>query len=80
MFIWMNRKGAITCGNVLIIKKKDYYLNGIGISLESFQIHVSIYDIFPYNLVYISINTNPVFMQGSFFLLIYLIKSNLSRL
>ena len=36
---------------------------------KSFQIHVSIYSIFPYNLVYISINTNPVFMQGSFFLL-----------
>ena len=40
----------------------------IGISLESFQIRASIYDIFPYNLGNISINTNPVFMQGSFFL------------
>lgn len=55
----MNRKVAITCGNVLIIKKKDYYLNGIVTSLESFQIRASIYNIFPYNLVNISINTNP---------------------
>ena len=47
---------------------------------KSFQIRASIYDIFPYNLVNISINTNPVFMQGSFFLLIYLIKFFLSRL
>ena len=36
---------------------------------KSFQISASIYNIFPYNLVNISINTNPVFMQGSFFLL-----------
>lgn len=36
---------------------------------KSFQIRVSIYNIFPYNLVNISINTDPVFMQGSFFLL-----------
>lgn len=36
---------------------------------KSFQIRASIYSIFPYNLVNISINTNPVFMQGSFFLL-----------
>nr|DAO69276.1 MAG TPA: hypothetical protein [Caudoviricetes sp.] len=34
---------------------------------KSFQIRAFIYSIFPYNLVYISINTNPVFMQGSFF-------------
>ena len=36
---------------------------------KSFQIRASIYNIFPYNLGNISINTDPVFMQGSFFLL-----------
>ena len=45
---------------------------------KSFQIRVSIYNIFPYNLVNISINTDPVFMQGSFFLPFYLAISNLS--
>ena len=44
-----------------------------------FQIRASIYNIFPYNLGNISINTNPVFMQGSFFLPFYLAISNLSR-